>query len=345
MEIRVPDYVESIHPEFQEYFDKKHFNGKKHYPQTIADANNYVLFDIFRAHETDTITVKYKQQDSENPKKTTTVEQYFSYPNDYLALFSYNYWKHLGKRERVIALYWLSLDLMETLNTPPNINFCFISEMPTAYGFYLHNSRINDIQIAPDYILDDNESAFQMVDTIAHELQHSVYASVKHKHYMREQNLVSYYSPSGRDDMPSTGDKILENTYNYIMYYFQPNELEAHKMGINMSFTIFNEVIELTGELSIKDLNHFNKTKKEHNRLTRLKNKMFEGIDFDKHLDLYYLLDALIDDYENPAFSDKEAKKIEKDIAEVERIIEEEKQIVYQNLINQMLKDASANIK
>ena len=345
MEIRVPDYVESIHPEFQEYFDKKHFNGKKHYPQTIADANNYVLFDIFRAHETDTITVKYKQPVSENSKKTTTVEQTFKYPDDYLALFSYDNWKHLGKRERIIALYWLSLDLMETLNTPPNINFCFISEMKSQLGFYIHNSRINDIQIAPEYIIDKDVSVFTIVDTIAHELQHSVYDSVKHKHYMREQNLVSYFEASGRDDIESKRDEVLENTYNYIMYYFQPNELEAHRMGINLSFVVFHEVVQLTGQMSARDLNYFNKTKKEHNNLVKLKNKMFENLDFDRHLDLYYLLDALIDDSENPAFSDKEAKKIEKDIAEVKRLIEEEKKVIFKNLMDYMLKNASANVK
>lgn len=334
MEYKKPDYIKYIHPAFKKYFSKKYFDGTSPYPPTIQEACKYVLYDVLEADLITSIQGAIPQMpisedeapmlDSEegNGSEVFTL----TYPGDYFKGFNYCYWQHLSMEQKVIMLYWLSEDITAELQITP-LDFCFLTKIE-AEGYHTSNDFIYQILINPNSL--EYESSYDVVNTVAHELNHAQFSSVLQKKYMNKMNNDVYWS------FDQTADTF-ENIYDYLMYFCQPIEITAETYAYDKVCKIFKRALEAGKTPSLTDLVCINGQKADLVNNGKLKEVIF-GKNFEKHLDLYFLLQDYVNSLENPRLTIKKADEIAKDIEDINNEIAKEKAQFKKNYINYLSK-------
>lgn len=318
MEFKKPDYIKEIHPAFKKYFSKKYFDGQSPYPPTVQEANKYVLFEILEADDISEIQgVIPPLNEGESPEEFT-----LSYPRDYYKGFNFYYWQHLTMEQKVIMLYWLSEDITSELEISP-IDFCFLTKLEGAEGLHMSDVFIYQILINPNSL--EYDSSYDVVNTIAHELNHAQFSSVLQKQYMNRMNNNVYWS------IERTGDTF-EDIYEYIMYFCQPIEITAEIYAYRKVCEIFKKGNQQDKTPSLTDLVCINEQKTILINNEKAKHVIF-GDNFNKHLDLYFLLRDIEENMESPRISLKRADELARDLEAVQAEIEKEKKQFKKNYI------------
>lgn len=322
MEYKKPDYFKDIHHAFKKYFSKKYFDGTSPYPPTIQEANKYVLYDILEADLVSKIEGKIPppQTDNENKEPEKFV---LTYPKNYFKGFNYCYWQHLSMEQKVIMLYWLSEDLTDELQISP-LDFCFLTKIEEAEGYHTSNEFIYQILINPNSL--EYESSYDVVNTVAHELNHAQFSTILQKKYMNKMNMGVYWSFDASED-------TFESIYEYLMYFCQPIEITAEVYAYNKVRKIFKKANESGKTPSLTDLVCINSQKADLINNEKLKQVIF-GNKFEKHLDLYFLMQDFSNDLENPKLSNKKIDEITNNMMLVQEQIDKEKARFKQNYID-----------
>lgn len=333
MEYKKPEYLKDIHPAFKKYFSKKVFDGTTPYPPTIQDANKFYLYQVLKIEEIKELVGYFPPLEKDDEPEQFVL----SYPDNYLEGFNYRCWQHLNMNQKVVMLYWLNKDITNELEILP-VDFCFLTKVPNAEGLHLADDYLYQISINPNSL--EYESSYEVVNTIAHELNHAQFFAVMQKKYMDKMNSTVYWSIEQTED-------TFENIYEYLMYYCQPVEIRAEVYAYKKVVEVFKKASQKNKTPSLTDLVCINGQKNELVSNDNLKHKIF-GNNFEKHLDLYFLLQDMSDNYDNPKISNKRRKELEGDLIAVQNEIDKEKAEFKNNYIkylsNKLLKEKSKEL-
>ena len=81
-----PDYIDNLPEAFKDYFNEENFKNKP-YPRTLENANDYLLFDVFKAKTTENIVIFSLDK---NGGLEETMSEYTR--ENFHKLFNYNTW-------------------------------------------------------------------------------------------------------------------------------------------------------------------------------------------------------------------------------------------------------------
>ncbi len=302
-----PDYINQIPEEFRYFFSKEAFKNVP-YPGTLEQANNFLLFNIFKADKRDIITLV--KTDSKGKPTNKMID--FTRDN-YYDIFKYNNWKHLSKESKIVSLYWFYEDICDELKIFKPA-FYFLRPLPKNYGGYFRSDEYCFVFNLPeDHYDEDGEymymtSAYDIIETIAHELKHAQFDQTKQKNYYRKHNKNLYFPmPQAKDyDFTDDYDRFCY-FYDFAFYSFQPNELDAYNYGHKKSKEVFDisnfrktkNGLKLKSDASLTDLRHFRfKAEDIQSDIKRLKN-IVGGKGFTDRLDMHNLLNEFIKDAED----------------------------------------------
>lgn len=307
MQFRKPEYLEYLGEEFKKYFSEENFINTP-YPSNLIAANKYVLFDIFKADDIKEMKVKIKKDS----------EIVFSYPNSYTLAFNYDIWQTLSIKEKVILSYWWFKDECKKQNIY-DCDFCFILQMK-CYGLQVMSQTQCSVRINPNLL---TGSAYTLLSTISHEVNHCSFHTKEYNDYFRKTFMKNklYYSVERTKD-------YFYNLYSYLLYFFQPIEVEAFKYGFNSSINLFKK----NNKHCIPNQTDFEAIEKLKSRRLnqRILKKVIFKNDFKEHLDLLYLQEVfkkdLIKVKNDPDLTkaqlDKKIDELNKDINDIDFLIQ-----------------------
>lgn len=232
-----PEYLKDIQNEYKEFFSKKVFRNKP-YPVTIEQANDYLLFDVFKVDKKDIITIIEVDKDGNLTEKMTDFTR-----EDYYAIFNYNNWTKIGLTAKITALYWFYEDICKELEIfKPD--FYFLLPLPKNYGGYYRNDThcfCFNLKFESQEGYEENVSAYNMLDVIAHELKHAQFSTIEKTNYFENYNSKLYFPMPQEEDYDLYDDySKFCYLYDYSLYHFQPTELEAYNYGLNKSKEVFD---------------------------------------------------------------------------------------------------------
>lgn len=307
MQFRKPEYLEYLSEEFKEYFSEENFIETP-YPSNLIAANKYVLFDVFKADKINEIRVRTKKNS----------EVIFSYPNSYTLAFNYDIWQTLSIKEKVILSYWWFKDECKKQNIY-DCDYCFMLNMKF-YGLQVMSQTQCSVRINPHLF---TGSAYTLLSTISHEVNHCSFHTKEYNDYFRKTFMENkiYYSVERTKD-------YFYNLYSYLLYFFQPIEVEAFKYGFNSAIKLFqkNNKHDTPNQIDFEAIEKI-KSRRLNQRI--LKKVIFKN-NFKEHLDLLYLqevfkrdLTKLKNDSElTKAQLDQRTNELHKNINEIDFLIQ-----------------------
>ncbi|MBE5745709.1 MAG: hypothetical protein E7359_00255 [Clostridiales bacterium] len=305
MEYLRPAYIDKLPERFKHYFSEENFKDRP-YPQTLENANNYLLHEVFKADTTEYIILFEVDKDGNPTEKMTDFTR-----DNFYKIFNYSNWSKLHDEAKIVALYWFYEGVCEELKIDkPKFYFLDTNDnmnenigayyMPTDHSFHM-------------FLLDQNceeaKSAYYYIDIIAHELKHAQFASKKQTEYLNRLNYVHYFDlPDEKDYKLDEDREKFEFNYALALYYQQPNEVESYNYGMKKAKEIFKEANfrvkngkitkEIKDSASLVDLNFFRNVNFDRRQHKKLFEFIFQG-EFKEHLDKHFLLRELSKDLEN----------------------------------------------
>lgn len=298
MEYIRPSYIEEMPEEFKHYFSSENFKDKP-YPGTIEQANDYLLYNVFKVDKAD--IMEFQKLD-ENGNQTKEMVRFTK--DNYYEIFNHNNWKQIDDPARIIALYWFFEEVCKELGIfKPN--FYFLKPLSSIEaGHYEPENHCFCFNLAHDQYEESVEAtlvccAYENLNTIAHELKHAQFFQIQKSDYFRRQNLVTYFpAPYCKDyDFTDEYDRFCYS-YDRVMYKFQPTELDSYNYGNKKCKEIFKKAnfiktkngFKLKKDVSLFDLSYF-KNLAEDTRDEKNFFKLIAGAkEFTEQLDLNNLI-------------------------------------------------------
>lgn len=293
-----PGYIDELADTFKDYFNEENFKDKP-YPRTLENANDYLLYNVFKVDTTENIVVFSLNKNGGLEEKSSEYNR-----KNFHKVFNYNIWKNLQDAGRITALYWLYEEICEDLQIfKPK--FIFLQPQNKNYaGYYRPNTHSLHIILN----MDEYETAYTYIDTIAHELKHAEFFSKEPTRYLDKLNYNYYFDAPQEKDYNLEDDKEkFEYNYDLACYYQQPNEVESYNYGLKTAKEIFRQnnykikngklTNELKDSASLQDLNYFRNSNMDRREL----NKVFEFVfqdNFKEHMDKHFLLNEFLSDVE-----------------------------------------------
>jgi len=276
MKYNKPSYIEELPEILRTYFDEESFKNKP-YPKTLHEAYNYLLFEIFKVDK-DTITLTIKEGEKETEVVTGFTKQNFH------QVFDDYHWSKLDLGAKITALYWYFEEVCNELKIyKPQLIFSNSGNYHIAY-YNRISLKFNDERL--------NESAYSILNTIAHELKHAEINSKEQTEFFLK-NECEYINPPNYKAY-NKNDEFEKFCYDldYQLYCYQPNEIEAYNYGYKKAREIFAENKKLYKKPSAKDIIYF----KQLNLSIKKENTLLKTIfkdEFIEQLDKRYLLESL----------------------------------------------------
>lgn len=230
-----PSYIESLPEIWKPYFSEKMFKNTP-YPPTEKDANDFLLFNVFKAKEKDSIMMVEVDENGEvNSYPTEFTKENFH------EIFNYYNWKKLSHSTKIVALYWYYEEICNELQIyKPHFNF--ISHLNNCAGYYTPHNHEFVFNLFATENNEEKPSAYTYLEIMAHELKHAQFFTKLQNEYYKKQNTeILFPAPNETDyDMNNEYERF---TYYYdlCMYYIQPTEVEACNYGIKKAKQIFDE--------------------------------------------------------------------------------------------------------
>jgi len=273
-----PNYLEQIPEYLEKYFTDEMFKGTP-YPPTLEDANDFLLYNVFNVAEKDIISIVKLDEKGENIIKAKDFTK-----DNFHDLFNFNYWKNLSDETKMQALYWFYLEICEELKVYPP-KFDFLTPLPEQAEAMYEPSKHSLVFSLHRHIEDEDSptSAYETLESIAHELKHSQFWTKKHKKINNIENTKCYLQYPISDDY-NMKDEFDRYCYYYdeVLYYLQPTELDAHNYGYQKAKQIFDETNKTKGNkikkhTSLMDLRHFRETRMFRNHNVKFFNNVMGG--------------------------------------------------------------------
>lgn len=270
-----PEYIDDLPEHLQKYFTEEMFKGTP-YPPTLEHANEFLLRHVFNVNQKDIITMVKLDEAGENIVKAKDFTK-----DNFHDIFNFNNWKNLSNETKMVALYWFYEEICEELKIyPPKFNFT--SPIPS-HAVACYNPATHSIVFSLD-VIDENdtnpESAYETLESIAHELKHAQFWTKHHKKLKANNNKVNYleYPQSEDYNMLDDFDRFCYY-YDQVLYYLQPTELDSHNYGLKKAKEIFDETNKtkdnkVKKNTSLLDLRHFREVRMGRNHNV----KFFENV-------------------------------------------------------------------
>lgn len=290
-----PAYLKKLPNAFKKYFDDKKFENKP-YPPTLALANDYLLFDVFKVDKKKQIRVCSKD------KKDVVV---FTREKYYRA-FNYDIWQNLSSESKITFLYWYYEEICDELKIYKP-HFSFLEKMPQNYmGMYVPDQHNFVFSLSEDeeegY---ESMSAYDLINVIAHELKHAEFYAKEREEYLKKFNKIYYFSMPDEKDYDFSDDREkFSYLLDYTLYHCQPTEVDAYNYGLNKSYEVFKKVnSSKNGKIKIStpytDLRYFRSETEHRKSEIELVDRLFGGQEnFKEYMDKLYLERSFGDDAE-----------------------------------------------
>lgn len=270
-----PEYLLEFPEVLRKYFDENNFKNKP-YPITFEEANEYLLFEIFKVDKQKEICTTVTNEKGKEIKVKTAFSK-----RNFHEVFAYYHWSNIDVPAKITALYWFFEEIAKELNVyKPKLLFTCQS----CYDYLLNTVKLT---------IDDktfSKSAYSLLDTIAHELKHSQVDNCEQTEYFfKYPNLYISYPNTANYNLNDVYECFKYN-YEYYLYKFQPIELIAWEYGEQKARKIFLENKKANkGKFDKTDSMYFYKLNKQRKNQNAEKN-LFFGDEFLEHLDKRYLL-------------------------------------------------------